>query len=473
MIVDGKGTVKPDGFNNMPANGYIDVAEENGLGLEVGFYTPVPGATGQTSVTYRPWVLSTDWFNPAPFNYSQTPNERAALWLLGSRPLGESTNLFLEAFAHHRESAQQGAPAFYRTGFARPTEGGHPVDNYYNPFGIDIPVIWRRVVEAGNRRTEQEVDLWRALIGLEGMVGGLKWELALQSAKAEATAIEKGFLARQRLFSPWVHPGWMTPAASCVARPIPRSGACLRPASFRLRTTDLFGGAGSITEEQLAYVIPGTMINRGTNEQRHAELVLGGPGGRILGRDVQWVLGAEYRREAGSQVPDPRQAAYVDHRPRFLADDLFVFRSAPEVSGRYDAHELFTAVQVPLVHDRPWARDMALNVGLRWSDFSSFDRHTTWQAGLRWQPAEALTLRANYGEILRAPSSDELFEQQVYLEEFPLDPCGNDPTPAQRANCAANGVPGGAYVQDGGGLMAVYGGNPELEPETGTPSEPA
>ena len=76
MIVDGRGTVKPAGFNNMAADGYIDVAEENALGLEVGFYTPVPGATGETSVTYRPYVLSTDWFNPAPFNYSQTPNER-------------------------------------------------------------------------------------------------------------------------------------------------------------------------------------------------------------------------------------------------------------------------------------------------------------------------------------------------------------------------------------------------------------
>jgi outer membrane receptor protein involved in Fe transport len=468
MIVDGKGTVKPEGFNNMPANGYIDVAEENALGLEVGFYTPVPGATGQTSVTYRPWVLSTDWFNPAPFNYSQTPNERAALWLLGSRPLGESTNLFLEAFAHHRESAQQAAPAFYRTGFARPTEGGHPADNYYNPFGIDIPVIWRRVVEAGNRRTEQEVDLWRALIGLEGRVERWTWELALQSAKAEATAIEKGFLARQRLFSALGPSGLDDTGRVVCGSPDPAIGRV--PAASIIHgcvPLNLFGAAGSITEEQLAYVIPGTMINRGTNEQRRAELVLGGPEGRILGRDVQWVLGAEYRREAGSQVPDPRQAAYVDHRPRFLADDLFVFRSAPEVSGGYDAHELFTAVQVPLVHDRPWARDMALNIGLRWSDFSSFDRHTTWQAGLRWQPAEALTVRANYGEILRAPSSDELFEQQVYLEEFPLDPCGNDPTPAQRANCAANGVPGGAYVQDGEGLTVVYGGNPQLEPETG------
>ena len=47
------------------------------------------------------------------------------------------------------------------------------------------------------------------------------------------------------------------------------------------------------------------MINRGTNEQRLAEFVLSGPGGRMLGRDVQWVLGADYRREAGSLAPDP------------------------------------------------------------------------------------------------------------------------------------------------------------------------
>ena len=71
---------------------------------------------------------------------------------------------------------------------------------------------------------------------------------------------------------------------------------------------NLFGGAGSITEEQLAYVIPRALINRGTNEQRLAEVVLSGPGGRMLGRDLQWVLGADYRREAGSLTLDPVRA---------------------------------------------------------------------------------------------------------------------------------------------------------------------
>ena len=77
-----------------------------------------------------------------------------------------------------------------RTGLARSDgSAGHPADNYYNPFGVDLPIdLRRRLVEAGNRTTEQEVDLWRALIGLEGSVARWTWELALQSAKSEATS---------------------------------------------------------------------------------------------------------------------------------------------------------------------------------------------------------------------------------------------------------------------------------------------
>jgi outer membrane receptor protein involved in Fe transport len=39
--------------------------------------------------------------------------------------------------------------------------------------------------------------------------------------------------------------------------------------------------------------------------------------------------------------------------------------------------------------------------------------------------------------------------------------------PDQLPNCEANGVPRGAYEQDGSQVVVVYGGNPELEPETG------
>jgi outer membrane receptor protein involved in Fe transport len=69
--------------------------------------------------------------------------------------------------------------------------------------------------------------------------------------------------------------------------------------------------------------------------------------------------------------------------------------------------------------------------------------------------------------VFRAPSLAELYEQpQSFSEWYDLDPCGNDPTPAQQYNCALNGVPDGAYVQDHG-FALVYGGNPKLKPETG------
>ena len=59
IIVDGSGTVKPDGLNNTAEEAFIDVPEGNALGLEPGDYTRVPGATGQTAADYRPFDRST------------------------------------------------------------------------------------------------------------------------------------------------------------------------------------------------------------------------------------------------------------------------------------------------------------------------------------------------------------------------------------------------------------------------------
>ena len=405
MIVDGKGTVEPVGRNNLPRDGLILVPEGNVFGFHPGFYTRVPGATGQTAADFRPYRRKRDGFNPAPFNYSQTPNERAALWLLGSRPLGESTNLFLEGFAHHRESAQQAAPAFYELGLGAPTlaDGsfGIPADNYYNPFGGDVPWIARRLVEGGNREVSEEVDLWRAVIALEGSVARWTWELALTDAQSDGTTVERGFVALSRFASALGPSGRDDSGRIVCGSPDPATGHV--PADSIIPECvplNLFGGPGSITPEQLEYISPRSLRNTGTNEQRLAEFVLSGPGGRIGGRDVRWMLGADYRREAGNLTQDPLHALEFDA----------VCGMAALLGGAYDVRELFGEVQLPLLHDRPWSRDAALNIGLRWSDFSSFDQHTSWQAGLRWQLAEELTLRANYAEVFRVPTIVELYE---------------------------------------------------------------
>ena len=80
-------------------------------------------------------------FNFAPYTYLQTPNERGSLWLLGNHPLSGGVELFFEGLFSRRESSQSLAPAPYET------ESAVPANNYYNPFGVDVPFGLRRLIE--------------------------------------------------------------------------------------------------------------------------------------------------------------------------------------------------------------------------------------------------------------------------------------------------------------------------------------
>jgi outer membrane receptor protein involved in Fe transport len=461
IIVDGDGTLGFGG-NYATPQGRFEVPAGNSLGLEPGTYTRVDGGTGQTAADYRPFDRATDGFNYAPYNFSQTPNERLTVWLLGSQPLGGRLNFFVEGLVHHRDSTQEGAPEPYFIGVAPILADGStgiPADNYYNPFGVDLLSsdlgLSRRFVELGNRSFSDDVDLWRVLVGLEGRVAGWTWTLSVADAVSDATTVETGALFRSRLVQALGPSGPDDAGHVVCGPPDPATGRVAAASIVRgCVPLDVFGGPGSITRDQLDYVSLGPMTHTGTNEQRTAELVLRGPWGQRLGRDLQWVVGADYRHEAGNLALDPLR--------------ILEFGETDVVAGAYDAKGLFAEVQVPLLHERPWARDIVLNLGVRRSDFSTFDRNLSWQAGLRWQPVEALTLRANYADVFRAPVLAELHDPLVRLEGwFDIDPCGNGPTAGQRAHCAANGVPGGAYVQGAEGFVVISGGNPDLEPETG------
>ena len=461
VIIDGNGTLAPFG-NRATPDGRFEVPGGNALGLAPGIYTRVEGATGQTAADYRLIDPAVDFFNIAPYNYSQTPNERSALWLIGSRPLGERVNVFVEGLVHHRESAQQTAPSPYFSGplpGLADGSGGIPADHYYNPFGVDLvragpPVVSRRFVELGNRSFTEEVDLWRVLIGLEGAVAGWGWTLSVGSSKSDAATFETGAVFGTR-FIDALGPSGPDESGHIVCG-VPDAATGVVPAASIISgcvPVNLFGGAGTITPDQLDYVSPGLLRHTGTNEEQIAELVLKGSWGQLSGRDLHWVVGLDYRREVGRSVPDPS----------LVAEGEGVVLTGAE----YDTTELFLEGQFPLLRDRPIAREVDLSFGLRWSNASSFDSHLSWQAGLHWQPLEEWSLHANYADVFTTPALWLLHDPQIRLQGFDIDPCGNDPAPIQRENCSANGVPGGAYVQDETEFEILAGGNPHLEPETG------
>ena len=460
IIVDQKATLGYAGQNGV-ADGQFEVPEGNNLGLEPAQYIRVTGATSQTAADYRPFTRA-DSYNPSPFNYSQMPNERAAVQLQGSRSLGETTSLFVEAMTHHRRSSQQAPPDQYLTSsdpapILSDGTPGIPADNYYNPFGVDLPFVGRRLVEHGNRHGTGEVDMWRAVVGLDGTVGGWNWQVSVSEAKTQSSHRALGLTALTRFVSALGASGPDDSGHIVCGERNPITGRVppenIVPDCVPL---NLFDGAGTITREQLNYISPRPIVDTGTDDQRTAVAMLGGAWGHSLGRDVQWVYGAEYRREAGSQIGDPL---------RQLGIQNLVNPALP--GGSFDVKEVFAEAHVPLLHDHRSARDMGLNVGARRSDFSSFGRNTAWQAGLHWQPVNNLTLHAQYATVFRAPDVFELFETRGLTTGSGFDPCGNEPTPTQQEHCAAHGVPGGAYVQGEDVFALVSGGNPQLQPEEG------
>ena len=462
VIESTDGTRVATGSLSIP-DGRFGVRPGNTLGLSPGIYTRVAGATGQEASDWRP-ATDADVFNYAPYNYLQTPNERWSLWLLGQQPLGDDMELFMEGLFSHRESSQNLAPSPYivPTNASPVSPQGRPYlpsTNYYNPFGVDILMGTRRLVELDDRGYQQRVEMWRALAGVRGRLGDWNWEVSIAAAESDALTRELGLPVNDR-FAAAVGPSG--PDASgrivCGTRD-PASG--IVPASAVIAgcvPINVFGGAGSITQDQLDYV-SGPLADNGSNSQRLANLGFDGSWGRLPAGEIQWAFGAEFRRESGEYLYDPQRISGA------VGDGL----SADIPGGSFEAREGYVETRLPLFSATDGSGDVDATLGGRLSDFSSFGMHTTWHAGLRWELSKSWVLRADYTTLFRAPALNELYEAQVTNATFGLyDPCGREPTPEQQQNCAANGVPGGSYAQTDDDVSALdEGGNPGLEPEAG------
>jgi outer membrane receptor protein involved in Fe transport len=446
-------------------DGTFQLLASNAFRLPPGLYTHSGTVGSRTAADYRLVDFAADGFNFAPYNYLQTPNERETAWLLGTQPFG-AVELFVEGLWQQRSSAQKLAPTpfFIAPGSAPMLPSGQtaiPADNWYNPFGVAIPMGSRRFVELDERGSEQEVEAWRALAGLRGTLGAWRWDVAASLARSDSRSREGGLVSSARIV-PALGPSGPDAGGRivCGARD-PVTG--IVPASAIVPgcvPLNVFGGAGSITREQLDWLSV-ALFDRGANEQRLLDVGLTGSWGTLPAGPLQWAVGAEYRRESGSYRFDPLRAAGV------------VSSANTDIpGGSFDARELYAEVRAPLLADRRWAHALDLTIGARLQDYSSFGTSTPWQLGLAWAPVEDLTVRVQHAQVLRAPAIAELYRANAIASGIGArDPCGNNPTPTQRANCAANGVPGGAYLQ---GPVPIYevavGGNPDLRPERGTSS---
>nr|WP_246505656.1 TonB-dependent receptor [Coralloluteibacterium stylophorae] len=395
-----------------------------------------------------------DRFNFAPYNLLLTPSERKGLFGQFRFDISPSTTWYAKALYNRRESANRAAPEPI---FLGPDAGtGNPqADNIfisganpYNPFGFDLDsasnliLIGRRPVEGGPRLYEQEVDTWYVATGLEGAFDlgdrGWFWDLNLVRSENEAEQVNTGSYNIRHIANALGDPAVCATIAGCVP-------------------LDIFGGAGSITPEMLAYIQP-VVRDRSDNTLSLASANASGDLFDLPAGPLSMAAGYEYRKYEGSYQPDALT----------VAGDYNGVPSLP-TSGEYDVNEVFAEFSVPLLSDSPWAEALDLSIAGRYSDYSTFGGEFTPKYGLRWQLVDEFLIRATFAEGFRAPSIGELYGSASRFDATLSDPCSTGPNgePPRGAagNCAALGVPAG-YQQPNPQISVTTGGNEALDPET-------
>ncbi|MCP3937812.1 MAG: TonB-dependent receptor, partial [Actinomycetia bacterium] len=136
----------------------------------------------------------------------------------------------------------------------------------------------------------------------------------------------------------------------------------------------------------------------------------------------------------------------------------------------YDVTEGFIEAAVPIVQDSPGLQDLTLELGFRYSDYSTSGTNETWKTGINWAFNDSLRVRGGFNRAVRAPNLWDLFVPARFGLGGSNDICaGANPT-ATQAECANTGVSAAQY----GNVLAnpadqynnLGGGNVNLEPET-------
>lgn len=174
-------------------------------------------------------------------------------------------------------------------------------------------------------------------------------------------------------------------------------------------------------EDGVAETAPPTDMNSGIG---YLDLIADGDLFTLPAGAVRAAVGASYRRD---------EYDFDDFRG--LEDNFNPIR---------DVTAAFGELSIPLLNDRPGARNLSLTLAARYDDYNDFGSETNPKYGLLWEATEGLAFRASYGRSYRAPVfTDMQTNNTVVILSVP------NPN-----------APEGSTI-----AMQIFNGNPDLGPE--------
>lgn len=423
------------------------------------------GAGALADNAFHVGALPGDYYNTqAQGIYSAGPSERYGIYGRFDYELSDNVSIKLEGVYNRRKSNQLFSPVLLDIGGSSGTVRGFSIPNNqaFNPFGTanGVPTAnaigfaansaWRIrkvMTDVGNRNNLQDVETIRVAAGLDGsfMIGDGEWRwdvFGSYSKNAIHTTAENG-INYDNLFLGLGSPATCAANAGCVpinlfAPMTDAQAAYIRFTTREYNRTELYNAAFNVT---------GNLFD-----------LPAGP--------VALAVGYEYRQNRGFDAPDP----VVNAPSLYLASQYAKTTGQTRTAtvGRYDLHEAYAELNVPVFRNQPFAESLELSLAGRYSDYSTVGSKVTLKAGVGYRPIEDILFRGTYSQGFRAPSILELYQGARQTSFQGTDPCNG--------GASANpGLPGCAGVPTGynqanynlnGLIPGVISGNPGLKPET-------
>jgi iron complex outermembrane receptor protein len=235
-----------------------------------------------------------------------------------------------------------------------------PANHPDNPTGVDSN-LRLATVALGGRNTTTESDVFRGIIGIDGILGGegnWNWNAAVGYIRSELDEGRTGYIRFSALQD------------------------ALNNGTFRIdRTLN--------SPDVLASISP-TLVRTATNSISLADATVSGSLFELPGGDLGIAIGTEYRRERTDTPPVP-----------FTDTAEIVGLGFSGFSADRDVYSGYFEVNAPVLSS------LEINAAYRYDEYNDFGSARTPKIGVKYRPLSQVLLRATYQEGFRAPGPAE------------------------------------------------------------------
>lgn len=482
-------------FDNADSTGLEPGGSSGVLGTSIfngglGTFSPDSfGVVFEGDGSARPFVTAgdvNDFYNYAPVNFLQLPQERFTIAGSGSYEINDNAEVYLEGRFANNTVPQQLAPTpiFNTTDFS--------LDN--NPFidaatqqvlsdaignGVDTDgdgiddlasgaLLRRRLEEVGPRVGSDTRNTFQLVLGVKGdLYKNWDYDVSFSEGRTQASSFQLGNVNVGRFQQALV----LADADGDGNVDVGADGSvtCADPSNNGSTSAcaplNIFG-PGNISQAAADFLQTAVSTTDET-VQRVAQVNLTGDLGTFSFTDepIGLALGGEYIENEFVFRPSQDVAAGT----------IAGFNGAPAVEGEFDVYSAYGEAYIPLLSGVPFAERVTLELAGRVSDFSTVGTEYNYKVGGEWAINDQFRLRGNFNTAVRAPNIGELFSP--ISENFPgaSDPCsssgsGGTVSAAVSALCVATGVPANvvgtpAIDPASGQIRSLAGGNPDLQVE--------